>query len=215
MGRTRISINLKRLQSRWVSHHCNKQAFRSGQKSFYFTGSYRQVRLEHLVVPVLVFAVLLTRGLLGTVFEIWRKHLGNLRINITFRMITIGGKKESTTCTVERTILRKEEMVFAPTCDKHRRTDNTGHRVESPVSISLYSPYSLFSPGQDKISWTYLLLPFPKRTTLNRRKTIDNLPPSGCRVMFCSVWMMLVTLVNPLRISEGLRGCRDCLASCK
>ena len=63
-------------------------------------------------------------------------------------MITNGGEK-GTTCTVERTILRKEEMVFAPTCDKHRRTDNKGQRVESPVSISisLYSPYSL----QDKI----------------------------------------------------------------
>ena len=27
--------------------------------------------------------------------------------------------------------------------------------------------------------------------------------------------LCLVTLVNPLRISEGLSGCRDCLASCK
>ena len=109
-------------------------------------------------------------------------------------------------------------FAFASTCDKHHTTeDNIGHRVESCFrdSIPRKFVFSVISPGQDKISSPYLLLPFPKRTTLNRRKTIDNLPPSGCRVMFCSVWMMLVTLVNPLRISEGLRGCRDCLASCK
>ena len=109
-------------------------------------------------------------------------------------------------------------FAFASTCDKHPTAeDNIGHRVESCFrdSIPRKFVFSVISPGQDKISSPYLLLPFPKRTTLNRRKTIDNLPPSGCRVMFCRLWMMLVTFVNPLRISEGLRGCRDCLASCK
>ena len=44
-----------------------------------FIYTYRQVRLEDLVVPVLVLAVLLARRLLRAVLEVGGEHLGHLQ----------------------------------------------------------------------------------------------------------------------------------------
>ena len=217
MGRTRISISLKRLQSRWVSHHCNKQTFRPGHISL-------STLLDPWILPPSkpwtpgcpgpgLCSIADTRSARHSIWNMEKTSRKPENKHHVFRMNTIGGKRKRNQTLVQYTeLITERNGICLWFCTNVWQTSqNRQGWSEGRVPTKLFSPYSL----QDKISWTYLLLPFPKRTTLDRRKTIDNLPPSGCRVMFCSVWMTLVTLVNPLRISEGLRGCRDCLASCK